>query len=305
MNIPYRDMADRTPDFQYQQALRAILQRGVLVKNPFQTAGTLTCLDLPPLVFDFANGFPLITERKIGFWRKNIAEIFAFINGARTLDDLRTYGDGKTWPNFWEKWVTAERCAHFKLNAGDLGPASYGPCYHDFPMPDGGTFNQFLEVLQQMKDYPHLRTHLITTWMPFGTIQHKQRQRKVVVAPCHGTLVKLNIINGELVLQHVQRSADMPVGVIGNILQYAALTLAVAQVLGLKPRRYIHYLLDAQIYEDQIDHVKRLIERPPRLFPTLKIIDPSIKDIFAFRPEHFELSDYNPHPPMNDIPVTE
>ena len=113
------------------------------------------------------------------------------------------------------------------------------------------------------------------------------------------------IINDQLTLQHVQRSADMPVGVVGNILQYAALTLAIAQVLGLTPRRYIHYFLDAQIYEDQIDRVKRLIERQPRPFPTLTIIDPAIKDIFAFRPEHFELMDYDPHPSMNDIPVTE
>ncbi|MEK7186745.1 MAG: thymidylate synthase, partial [Patescibacteria group bacterium] len=62
---------------------------------------------------------------------------------------------------------------------------------------------------------------------------------------------------------------------------------------------------DAQIYEDQVSHVKKIIRRRPNAFPTLRIIDTKIDDLFAFRPEHFELTDYHPHPAMNDIPVTE
>lgn len=301
----YKPFGERTPDSQYQDAVRGILEGDEYVKHPFQDKGTYTRFDLPPLVYYFGNGFPLITERRIGFWKKNVNEIFAFVNGTRTLDQLRQFGNEKTWPNFWQNWVTPKKCADFGLEPGDLGPASYGPAMHDYPTPDGGTFNQFLEVLREMRDFPSLRTHLVTTWMPFGTIQHNERQRQVVVAPCHGTVIRMIVIDNHLTLQHVQRSADILLGGVGNILQYAALTLAIAQVLGVTAYRYIHIFLDAQIYEDQVNHARELIRREPRRLPTMKIIDPTIDDIFAFRASHFEVCDYEPHPAMNDIPYTE
>jgi len=102
-----------------------------------------------------------------------------------------------------------------------------------------------------------------------------------------------------------QRSGDVPIGVPSNMIQYAALLLMLAQVTGYEPHTFTHSIHDGQIYEDQVEKVKEIIAREPRPFPTLRITDPSIKDIFAFRPEHFELTDYDPLPAMNDIPVTE
>ena len=302
--VIYKPLNERTLDYQYQDALRTILRDGTYIKNLFQEKGTFTSFDLPPLVYDLTNGFPLITERRIGFWRKFLAEIFAFINGARTLEDLRKFGTDKTWPHFWETWVTKEKCSKFGLPTGDLGSASYGPAMHDFPMPNGNTFNQFKEVLDQVRTYPCLRTHLVTTWIPFGAIQNKTLKRSVVVAPCHGTIIRLIIENERLTLQHVQRSCDLPVGGVGNIFQYAALTLAIAQVLEVTAYRYIHFFLDAQIYENQVDHVKKLLTHEPKPFSTLRITDPTIKNIFDFREEHFKLTDYESHESMNDIPVT-
>jgi thymidylate synthase len=304
MNI-YLPYKQRTPDFQYRRALRHTLPpRGVYTKNPFQIRGTYTNLVLAPLVFDLANGIPLITERKVGFWQKFIAEIIGFINGARTLEDLRQYGDKKTWPNFWEYWWSAEKSADFGLEPGDGGPGGYGPVLHDYPASDGTSFNQIAAVLAEARDYPGLRTHVATTWRPDLALQSEGRQRQVVVAPCHGTVLKLTIIDERLSLTHVQRSCDMPVGGVGNIFQYAVLAHMFAQVLGIRAHQYIHYFIDAQVYENQIPWVNRLIRRRPRSFPTLRIIDPTIRDIFAFRPEHFKLTDYHPHPAMNDIPTT-
>ena len=37
------------------------------------------------------------------------------------------------------------------------------------------------------------------------------------------------------------------------------------------------------------------MSRAPRALPTMTI-DPSVKDLFAFRYEHFALSGYEPHP---------
>jgi thymidylate synthase len=43
--------------------------------------------------------------------------------------------------------------------------------------------------------------------------------------------------------------------------------------------------------------VKELLAREPKAFPTVTL-DSSVTDIFAFRPQHFTLSDYEAHPKM-------
>ncbi|MCL5970544.1 MAG: thymidylate synthase, partial [Patescibacteria group bacterium] len=46
------------------------------------------------------------------------------------------------------------------------------------------------------------------------------------------------------------------------------------------------------------------LTREPRLFPTVKI-DPSIKTLDDFRPEHVTLENYNPYPTLKgDLTVT-
>ena len=312
MEPTYKPYADRTPDFQYYWALcstlypdMAINGRGEYIKNEFQTHGRYSNFAMAPLDFKFENGFPLITERKLGFWRKFVNEMWAFMNGARTLQELRQYGDAKTWPSFWENWVYAEKCAKFGLPAGDMGDGAYS-VFGKYPAPDGTSFNQFLAMIDQARDFPSLTTHMVTSWMPVYALGSKARQRKVVVAPCHGTAVRIIINEGKLTLQHVQRSADMPVGAVGNMIGYASVALALARVLKVIPYRYVHFFMDAHTYENQIDPwVKTLLERRPRRFPTLRISNSAPMDFLAIRGEHFELSDYDPHPAMNDIPVTE
>lgn len=304
MTTIYRPYHERKPDSQYAEQLRLTLINGVFTKNEFQTRGTHTLVTLPKMVFPLSNGIPLITERKIGFWKKPIAEIIAFINGARTLDQLHQFGDKKTWASWWAKWATREKCAMFGLEPGDLGPGSYGAAFHDFPMSNGGTFNQWEHLIRQIKERPWLRTHKITAWIPYYALQHSGLQRKVVVAPCHGD-VQVSILDGMLYLQMDQRSCDLVIGLPSNLIQYATLTLMLGQVTGFTPHTYVHNVRDGQIYEDQVNSTLEILGRQPRPFPTLRIINGEIRDLFAFRPDDFELTDYNPHPAMNNIPVTE
>jgi thymidylate synthase len=174
-----------------------------------------------------------------------------------------------------------------------------------YPAPDGTSFNQFLAMIDQIKDFPSVTTHMVTSWMPVYALGSKERERKVVVAPCHGTAVRVIINDGKLTLQHIQRSADMPVGAVGNVIGYASIALALGRLLNVEPYRYVHSFMDAHTYEDQLPWVQELLKREPRPFPTLQISNDAPEDFFALRGEHFELTDYNPHPAMNDIPVTE
>lgn len=282
----YKPRSKRVPDSQYRDRLKYILTKGELVKETPQGTGALTCFGiLPPMIFDLTNGVPLITERKIGFWRKAIAEIIAFINGARTIDEIESYGC-----DYWKDY--RGKGAGLGLDPDDMGPGSYGAAFHDFEIPGGGTLNQFEQLLEQIWYYPTLRTHLITPWKPYYTA--RGRNRKVIVAPCHGWL-QFRVINGKLHMRMDQRSADMPIGVPSNMIQYAALLLMMCQVTGYPPGNYVHSFGDAHIYENQIEKTRELIVRQPRLFPLLRL-DPTVKNLFDFRIEHFSLEEYDSYP---------
>lgn len=284
-------------DTQYRQLLTDILDNGMRGKAQ-QEVDTITRMAPNPLRFKLSEGFPIVTERRISekMWRSAIGELIGFINGARTQSELEKYGC-----SWWDSWVTPEKCLKRGLEPGDLGPGSYGAAFHDFPTADGGTFNQFKEILEQINELPHLKTHFITPWIPQYTIRGKGKQQKVVVCPCHGW-VHIRIIDGKLSLHMFQRSCDVPIGLPANLAQYAALTLMIAEVTGYEAYEYIHSFSDAHIFVDQVDKVKELLTREPRPLPKM-ILKNKKKNLFDYRPEDFELVDYNPHKGMWDIPV--
>lgn len=288
MHCDYKTIQERTPDHQYSNHLRTILAEGILAKDTPQGVGALTCFGtLAPMVFDLSNGIPLITERDISFWKKPIAEVIAFINGARTIDEISSYGC-----DFWDSY-RGKGCT-IGLEPNDMGPGSYGPSFHDFETPTGGQINQFSQVIQQIRDFPSIRTHLVSPWKPYYTARGPNR--KVIVAPCHGWL-HFRVLQERLHMEMHQRSADMPIGVPSNMIQYAALLLMMCRTTGYSPGNYIHSFADAHIYENQVEKVRELIERPARAFPVLHL-DNSVKDLFDFRVEHFSLEEYRPHPGM-------
>ncbi|HVN26386.1 MAG TPA: thymidylate synthase [Candidatus Paceibacterota bacterium] len=285
--------AERTPDPQYQNLLRKIFEEGVEV-TPIHGEKARMLVG-QQLRYKMDNGFPVITERDLSgpFLKGALAEHIAFLHGARTQAELEAFGC-----KWWSKWVTKEKCAIFGLPEGDLGDGSYGAAWASFPTKEGEPFNQIKHLVQQIKERPYLRTHFLSPWIPQYTLQHEGLTRKVVVAPCHGWIHVLCFPETkELVIHHFQRSADFPVGVPFNIIQYAAFGLMLGQVIGYSLREVVYTFSDVHIYESQYDKVKELLEREPRRLGTVAL-DPSVKDIFDFRPDHFMLTDYDPHPKM-------
>lgn len=302
--IDYKPLIDRTPDYQYQELLKLILKDGIK-STAQQGVDTISLVGAPPMRFTLTNGVPLITERNMApvfkngkptVWQQAIGEIIGFMNGARTQVELEKFGC-----YWWAPWVTEEKCKKRGLETGDLGPGSYGSAFHDFPTAEGESFNQFAAMVQQMKEQPHLKTHFISPWIPQYTARLEGRQQKVVVCPCHGWL-HFRIFDNKLIVHMMQRSGDVPVGVPSNMIQYTALTLMMAQVLGLEAYEYVHTISDAHIFVDQVPSVETMLQREPRPFPVLKLTNPT-KDLFAFRASDFVVEEYDPHPGIAKIPV--
>jgi thymidylate synthase len=175
---------NRTPDTQYRDLLKKILENGIRT-NTQQETDAITLMAPGPMHFKFENGFPMITERNMApktsdllpvtVWQQAVGEIFAFINGVRTQKGLEEFGC--TW---WSSWVTEEKCKKRGLETGDLGPGSYGAAFHDFPTAEGEPYNQFKNIIEQIKEFPHLRTHFISPWIPQYTIRGKGKQQKAL-----------------------------------------------------------------------------------------------------------------------------
>lgn len=303
LSVPINPNSNKTADTQYQDNLKLILEQGTRVKSQTGT-DTISYIAPPPMRFDLENGFPMITERNMApdfkkvptVWKQAIGEMIGFINGARTQTELQSYGC-----HWWRTWVTEKKCAKRGLAAGDLGLGSYGAAFHDFPTAEGSNYNQIKNIVEQIIELPHLKTHFISPWIPQYTIRGEGKKQQVVVCPCHGWMHIL-IQGDKLNLYMFQRSGDVPIGVPSNMVQYAALTMMLAQATGYKPGTFIHTISDAHIYVDQVETVKKVLARQPKPFPTMTLKTDN-KDIFKFRVDDFELSDYHPHPGIKNIPV--
>ncbi|HSZ15389.1 MAG TPA: thymidylate synthase [Solirubrobacteraceae bacterium] len=296
--LPY---AERAPSTAYREMLRAIREQGTRVhtkqgEDAFALAGH--CMRFP-----MAHGAAVITERSIeGFVGKAIGELCAFINGARTLEQLEEFGC-----NWWGAWATPEKCEARGLAPGDLGPGSYGHAFKNFTTDldgDDPGFDQLPHLVRKLRDLPLDRTAVMSPWIPNANHREAGVRSRNTIAPCHGWIHAL-VLDDKLHVIHNQRSGDTPIGVPSNMAQYTALGLMLEQLTGYELVEYVHWIQYAHIYANQLPHVEEMLAREPRALPTLSLTAAGrqIDDIHDFRAEHFELTDYHPHPAIARIPV--
>ncbi len=301
----YVPFGQRQPDTQYRDILTRIVDKGHRAKSAMSDASRRLFVEV--LRYDLRNGMPILTERDLvtpqkktgrSYYTMAMGELFAFLHGARTQKELEAWGC--TW---WEQWVTPEKCAKRGLETGDLGPGSYGPAWSLFPTAESEPFDQIRHLEEQIAELPDLRTHLLTPFIPQYLGRGRGKTQKVVVVPCHGMVfVFVDTFTNKINVVHVQRSADVLVGVPANIIQYSHLAQMLGQTFGYSVEEYIHVLVDAHIYEMQLPYVERFLKAEPQPFPTVEI-DPSIRGLRSFRQEHFTVSDYHPQFPMRKIPT--
>ena len=254
---------------QYEQFLKYVLSNGTR-KTDRTGTGTISVFG-GQLRFNLADGFPLITTKKVHL--KSIAyELLWFLKGETNTKYLNDHG-----VSIWDEWADEN---------GELGPV-YGKHWRSWEAKDGKGIDQIAQALDLIKNNPDSRRILVNAWN-VGEID------QMALMPCH-TMFQFYVANGKLSCQLYQRSADLFLGVPFNIASYALLTMMMAQVCGLGLGDFVHTFGDAHIYTNHLEQVNLQLSRDPKTFPIMQL-NTDIKSLFDFDFADFELIGYDPHP---------
>ena len=278
----------------YLDLLKYIVDNGE-EKNDRTNTGTISSFG-HQLEFDLEDGFPAVTTKSLA-WKGVVSELLWFLEGSddeRRLAEIRFNKDRseltdlEKYSTIWTdnaenqgKELGYENSDTKKL----LGPV-YGVQWRNW-----GGVDQIRDLLEGLKNNPDGRRHILSAWN-VGQID------KMALPPCH--VMSQFYVHRETISCHMyQRSADMFLGVPFNIASYALLLSILAEILNLKPKRFIHSFGDAHIYINSIDQVKEQLSRDPKPLP--KLIIPNIdnlEDISKLTVDDFILENYDPHPPI-------
>lgn len=271
----------------YLELVQRVLDNGVLKSN---RTGTDTISNFAEFYkVDLSEGFPLVTTKKV-FFRSVVLELLWYLRGEDNIKWLRDENDC----HIWDAWADED---------GHVGPI-YPVLWRRFPfhkeeevnfegvarnipkkIPVRKEVDQLQRAIDMLKTNPHSRRIVVNAWHP-GLLD------KMALPPCHLMYI-FNVADGKLNCHLTQRSGDIALGIPFNLACYAALTMAIAQEVGLEPGTFAHTIVDAHIYVNHVDGLKEQLTREPKPLPKLEISKKPIDEL-AFG--DFKLSGYEHHP---------
>jgi len=254
---------------QYQDLLQRILREGE-EKSDRTGTGTLSVFG-HQMRFNLQDGFPVLTTKKLHL-RSIIHELLWFLSGDTNIRYLKENG-----VSIWDDWADEN---------GDLGPV-YGFQWRSWPGKDGQSVDQISKVIEQIKNNPDSRRHMVVAYNPAYVDE-------MALPPCH-SLFQFYVANGKLSCQLYQRSADTFLGVPFNIASYALLTHMIAQQCDLDVGDFIWTGGDTHLYSNHLEQANLQLTREPLPLPTLNI-KRKPDSIFDYVFEDFELVGYESHP---------
>lgn len=277
------DYKIRDFDKAYCELLKDILKNGELFEN--RTGIDTLSVEGVNFKLDLGKEFPLLESKKVLL--KNALSEMLWIYQAQTNDVswLRERGN-----NIWNEWevdsdgiyriyesTTENYDKDKEVNVYDLdgniiigmkaksniegknikAAKFYGKEYAGtIGTAYGYIINKYKRldyVLNALKNNPHDRRMLISLW--------QDADLRTAVLPSCVWSSEWKVKNGKLNSYIHQRSADVPLGLPFNISQYAILQSLLAKVSGLEVGNMNYSIMDAHVYVNQIDGIKKQLER--------------------------------------------
>ncbi|PJC85030.1 thymidylate synthase [Vibrio sp. HA2012] len=272
---------------QYLELCQRIVDEGVWIDNKRTGKKCLTVINAD-LTYNVANSeFPLVTTRK-SFWKSAIAEIIGYIRGYDNAADFRKLGT-KTWDanaNDNADWLANP----YRKGTDDCG-FIYGKVGRNFPKPDGGSIDLLRQIVDDLSEGIDNRGEIFTFYHPGAFHMGCLR-------PCMYSH-HFSLLGDTLYLNSTQRSCDVPLGLNFNMVQVYFFLAIMAQITGKKAGQAYHKIVNAHIYEDQLDLMQNVqLKRSPLPSPKL-VINPEIKTLEDLETwvtlDDFEVEDYQHH----------
>ena len=275
---------------QYEDLCQRIIDEGEWVYNERTGKRCLTLInaDLEYNVAD--NEFPLVTTRK-SFYKAAIAELLGYLRGYDNAADFRAIGCN-TWnanANENSAWLNNPH----RKGEDDMGRV-YGVQGRRWMTPDGREIDQLKSIVDDLSKGIDSRGEILTFYNP-GEFEYE------CLRPCMHTH-HFSLLGGKLYLNSFQRSADIPLGINFNQVQVFVLLALMAQITGHKPGKAYHKIVNAHIYEDQLELMRDVqLKREP--FPAPKLtINPKIKTLADIETwvttDDFKVEGYECHEPI-------
>jgi thymidylate synthase len=275
---------------QYLALCQRIIDEGTWIENERTGKRCLTVVNAD-LEYDVANNqFPIITTRK-SYWKAAIAEIIGYIRGYDNAADFRALGT-KTWDanaNENQAWLNSP----YRKGDDDMGRV-YGVQGRSWQRPDGSNLDQLKKIVDDLTNGIDDRGEILTFYNPgefdMGCLR-----------PCMHTHT-FSLLNDSLYLTSYQRSCDVPLGLNFNQIQVFFLLQIMAQITGHKAGKAYHKIVNAHIYEDQLELMRDVqLKREPFESPQLKI-NPEIRTLRDLETwvtlDDFEVIGYQCHDPI-------
>ena len=226
--------------------------------------------------YDLSEEFPILTLRRT-YWKSAIDELlWIWQKKSNNVHDLRT--------RVWDAWADEN---------GSIGKA-YGyqlGVKHHYPQ---GDMDQVDKVLWDLKNNPASR-RIMTNIYTFADLS------EMALYPCAYSMT-FNVSGNRLNAILNQRSQDMLAANNWNVVQYAVLTMMMAQVSGFEPGEFVHVIADAHIYDRHVPVIEELIKNEPKSAPKF-LIEPEVKDFYDFTRDSFQVEGYEYHEFTGKIPV--
>lgn len=273
---------------QYEDLCQRIINEGEWVYNERTGKRCLTLINADLEYNVEKNQFPLVTTRR-SYWKAAIAELLGYLRGYDSAAQFREIGCN-TWnanANDNQAWLDNPA----RKGDDDMGRV-YGVQGRRWAKPDGSELDQLRKVVDDLKSGKDDRGEIVTFYNPgefdLGCLR-----------PCMHTH-HFSLLGGKLYLNSFQRSADVPLGINFNQVQVFCLLALVAQITGHKPGKAYHKIVNAHIYEDQLELMRDVqLKREP--FPAPKFaINPDIKTLEDVETwvttDDFTVTGYEYHP---------